>query len=205
MKTVFIIGGGPSVNDVPISYIQKREKICVNSSFKLFKPEDDPLIWFGDYKWFLWNKMELRGYSRIYTRQYISGMVNRENKELNLPIRYFKDSKTNLYGIDDSEGFVSWNGNSGASAINVAYHMGFKEIVLIGFDLDSNKEKNFHTEYKGRERNYNKIQLETIFNRHRRCFKAIKKRADLLGIKIWNTSLNSSITDFDKRDIGDFL
>jgi len=39
------------------------------------------------------------------------------------------------YGITFKPNYISWNGNSGAAAINLAVHFGVVQILLLGFDM----------------------------------------------------------------------
>lgn len=125
-----------------------------------------------------------------------SSSIRVDALEMGIDVTFFKRGKP--YGIDTQEQSVSWNGNSGASAINLAHHMGAKKVVLIGFDMKSTPEgKNFHKEYedKGKKMKSEKA-LASLFNRHMRGFPTIKKDAEALGLKILNATPGSAIKDF---------
>lgn len=124
---------------------------------------------------------------------------------MGLDITFFQRGKP--YGIDTDTESVSWNGNSGASAINLAYHIGAKRVVLIGFDMKATPEgKNFHKEYedKGKKTKSEKA-LASLFNRHRKGFPTIKKDAEALGLEILNATPGSAIKDFPIIRLEDVL
>ena len=52
-------------------------------------------------------------------------------------------------GIETRAGFVSWNSNTGVSAISLAYHLGVRTIVLLGFDMknDADGNSNYHDDH----------------------------------------------------------
>lgn len=97
-----------------------------------------------------------------------------------------------MYGIESQDrDAISWNNNSGASAINVSYWLGAKRIVLLGFDMRMvDGKKNYHTDYKGERKN------SSIFERHLRGFQQISEDAKQLGIEILNATPNSAVTQF---------
>lgn len=108
-------------------------------------------------------------------------------------------------GISNVPHTVCHNSNSGAAAINLAYHMGATTIVLIGFDMKNvNNKQHFHGEYIN-------SKLERIaehkmdYEGHIEVFGAIKKDADKLGIKIINTSLKSRLRQFEKIPLKEIL
>lgn len=92
-------------------------------------------------------------------------------------------------GITEDRNKVCWNGNSGGSAINIAYHLGAKKIVLVGFDMRRvNGEKNFHNDHKEQQHN--------PFRRHLKGFPIIAKDAKRLGLEIINATPGSAIDSF---------
>jgi hypothetical protein len=103
-------------------------------------------------------------------------------------------------GIEKKAGVISWNRNSGASAINVAYHLGAKLIVLLGFDMksagDAPEDMNWHTDHLTMGLNKNNPK-QNIFKRFLQCFPDIAVDADTLGIKIINANPDSAIDCFE--------
>lgn len=109
---------------------------------------------------------------------------------LNTSFSFYGRDQKHRYGITSKKDFVSWNGSSGACAINLAYHMGAKTIVLLGFDMRRvDGEKNWHSDHKEH------LKADP-FSRHLKAFPVIKKDALLLGLTILNATPESAIKQF---------
>jgi hypothetical protein len=105
------------------------------------------------------------------------------------------------YGITFKPNCVSWNGNSGAAAINLAVHFGVTQILLLGFDmkLDEGGNQHWHKFYKT-----NLNTVEGKFKIHSKGFPHIVE--DLHGrVEIINCNPNSAITDFPRCNIKDII
>jgi hypothetical protein len=109
-------------------------------------------------------------------------------------------------GIDSKAGYVSWNGNSGMSAINLAYHFGATTIVLLGFDMHQSEQgdSNYHNEHVEMKLQ-KKPNDQRIYDRYLTKTKTIAKDAKALGIKIINATPGSSIKDFPIMTLEEFL
>jgi len=108
-------------------------------------------------------------------------------------------------GIETTPGFVSWNGNSGLSAISLAYHFGVRKIVLIGFDMKvRNGETNFHRDHEKMGLNHKRKDLESAqkdYVRFLRRTKAIAADAKRLKMEIVNATPDSAIEVFPFVDL----
>jgi hypothetical protein len=97
---------------------------------------------------------------------------------------------------------VAWNGNSGASAINLAYWLGAKRVVLIGFDMKLPEDKHnkkaqthWHNFYEPKWDKRNAI-LSNPYGRFMRHWPQIARDAKNLGLEILNASEGSALTMF---------
>lgn len=85
--------------------------------------------------------------------------------------------------------------DSGTSAINVAYHFGAIEIVLLGYDMTGG--------------HFCKHPLqnppEDHFRRHMSCLADLNSDARAKGIRIVNCSPTSAVTAFEKQPLEAFL
>ncbi len=188
-ETVFIIGGGPSVNEAPLHLIYERRVIGVNSAFELGSWID--VCWFGDMRWFEWNAKKLRYFGGLKLTCANSAFPKGECWP---GVHHVKrENKRGIWSRTPNK--VYWNNNSGASAINLAYHLGAKKIVLIGFDMKMvNGEHNYHNSHKPHHTPKSNIYQERFIPR----FNVIKQDATRLGLQIINTSMNSALEVFDK-------
>ena len=85
--------------------------------------------------------------------------------------------------------------DSGTSAINLAYHFGATEIVLLGYDMTG---KHFCKHPLGR------IPQEH-FDRHMGPLKALAKDCAARGIRVVNCSPISAVTAFERGRLEDWL
>ena len=211
-----IIGGGTSITkqfDIPDEIVQQvysKEKtpeayapylkaihdkhiIGVNMSYKLGPWVD--CMYFGDGGFMSKNRNELFKFKGL--RVTSAGRINLHNSYLKVLLRNNKKK----HGITFHPNMVSWNGNSGASAINLAVHFGVKRIFLLGFDmqLDEKQNQHWHKFYTSPIKN-----VDTTFKRHLHGFPLIAK--DLEGkVEIINCNPESQIECFKKANIKDYL
>ena len=203
-QTAYILGGGPSLLGMDYCLGLKRllkdkRIIGVNNAFKFGSWVD--ICWFGDEKWFRWNFKELAKYPGLKVTCN-PGLVKEAAKHHILVMERGKSD-----GIEKKEGYVAWNRSSGASAINFAYHLGVKRIVLLGFDMHSsngngNINHNWHKEHRGisvKNPNFDP------YGRFLKPFKQIKKEADILGLEILNATIGSGLTAFPMINIKDVI
>ena len=136
-ETVFLIGGGPSLKDFNFERLKSKRTIAINKAF-LHHPTADIVYW-TDSRFYTWYKNDIdkfRG-EKFTTKPY--GNVTKD-------IKVLKNSGKNGLELDASS--VRHGNNSGHAAMNLAYHLGAKRIVLLGFDMqNSNGASHFHDGY----------------------------------------------------------
>ncbi len=181
-ETVYILGGGPSLLLSPLHLIENKRVLGVNDAFKLGAWVD--ACYFGDCKWWDWNKDEFKRYSGL--------RMTSCQRLYHIPfVKTWKRGKPQ--GVEEDSGYISWNGNSGLSAINVAYHLGAKKIVLLGFDMtyelvNGDKKCNWHTNHKSNS-------TPNIYkNVYIPCIPAIVEDLKRLEVDIVNASVRTEIS-----------
>jgi hypothetical protein len=188
--TVFILGGGPSLADVDLAPLHSKRVIGVNQAYKLGPWVD--VCYFGDCGWYGQNLPAIRGYAGLKITS-CSRCPEAGWRHVH------RVRRTKPYGIETKRDAVAWNNNSGASAINVAVHLGAKRIVLLGFDMQMKGDrKNWHQDYRGEQKN------PALFEKHLRGFPHIARDAAALGVEILNATPESAVTQFPFVDIKDF-
>jgi hypothetical protein len=219
-ETCYIIGGGASLNKTgltpcPENQLEINESISklltpihneyvigVNNAFELGSWID--ICYFGDSRWFEWNRKKLRGWGglKICTS---SGLSERRDIKVVLWSKdNGKDGIPKMLGIDKDPKHVRWNWSSGGAAINIAYHLGVKKIVLIGYDMVVNErgEKNWHNNHviKDDPKDY-----DTIYTRFLQGFPVIASDLKNEGVEIINASIDSVIEAFPKVTLEEIL
>jgi hypothetical protein len=216
--TCFIIGGGPSMLsqfDIPEDLIQKvyhkqadpsvyssyMEKIhnehviAVNMAFRIGPWID--IAYFGDPGFWKTNRDELLKFKglRVTCADAIEPIYGAK-------LKYLRKNPKRRNGITNDPSFVSWNHNSGGSAINLAVHLGVKRIILLGFDMkvDAHHNQHWHKYYYTNPKTVNGTMAM-----HKKGFPQIAEDAKKLGVEILNASPDSALDCFTKINLKDIL
>ena len=219
----WIIGGGPSMPrqfGVPESLITEicagktqpyeyspwlhelwnKHVIGVNNAYLLGDWLD--CLFFGDGSWYLshqqrlgtWPGLKVTCWPRIVETKY----------DPTQSIKYLPKDTKKMHGLTADKTKVCWNTNSGASAIGLAVHFGVKRIILLGFDmcLDQNRDSHWHGPHHPE---LSKKKKSPPFMRHLMGFPQIAEDAKRMGIEILNVNPDSAIDVFPKVSLKDVL
>jgi hypothetical protein len=133
-ETVAIIASGPSLTQSDVDYLRgKCRVITVNTSFKIAPWAD--VHYSNDHDWFATYRDELKetsGEQWTGHHTYHHAGLNR------MPF------DQTITGISFVPGVLSWGGNSGFAAINLAVQFGAVKILLLGFDHGWDGDKCHH-------------------------------------------------------------
>jgi hypothetical protein len=223
-EDVWILGGGPSVPEqfgIPSKIVQtvmnrtsppsvyssymkgihNKHVIGVNMAFTIGDWMD--IVFFGDNGFFLRYQEQLANYPGL--RVTCTGQTS-----VNVPwMKVLEKDTEHVRGISRIPGKISWNKNSGAAAINLAAHTGAKRIILLGFDMNLNENKNQHWHdiyQRGKiEEEKDRRRTAATFERHLKGFAQIAFDARVLGIEILNASPTSEIKEFRKTTVKELL
>jgi hypothetical protein len=188
---VFIIGGGPSLKNVPLDILRNKRVIGANNSFMFGDWVD--VCWFVDSVWYEDNKVRLEEFPGL--------KIHCCNRHADRPGTLRIMRSNNKFGIEKDPSKISWNMCSGSSAINLAYHLGAKSVVLLGFDMkiNDNGENNWHNLHRPKPKKWNP------YRRFLDCFPTIKSDAKSLGLEILNATPDSALTIFPMIKLEDAL
>ena len=188
------------------SPIHGKHVIGVNAAFLLGIWVD--MMFFGDSGFYRTNRKEI---ILNFNKLHISCSPRLKDDYKSERLKYIPRNNKKLYGITTKKDMVSWNKSTGACAINLAYHLGAKRIILLGFDMDLyENNRHWHKLYSYKHPSRKPKQgvrgtLKTPFHRHLEAFPHIRKDADKLGIEILNVSPLSKIEAFKKVELKDVL
>lgn len=196
-----IVGGGPSVLMQNASWVDKKEErerrlplgrasvcIAVNRSYRSFPKSE--YLFYMDHDFFEFEGEErLRQFGGcIISNGYIlggqhcpptSGIVHTV-------------MRGDEYGVSDDPFRINHGYNSGVGAINLAYLLGCRDIVLLGFDCsDDNQGRRWHYDepYPGFQQPFYYEHLEYYLRIFHSVAEALRER----GIRVWNASPESRI------------
>jgi len=120
--------------------------------------------------------------------------------------------KSHKHGITRKPNEVSWVAfNSACGAISLAYHLGCREIFLLGIDLKETRGRvHWHSGYpdKGKTPTIKNLhkgiptkESPVPFKIHMQNYHFIASDAEKLGVKIWNVSPDSALDCFEKINL----
>lgn len=194
-ETVLILGGGPSLPDLFIRKVLSAYHVIGVNDAGLFAFAD--VLFFGDARWWYFNQ-----HHPIDPMEKGVFTYNRHPEALLEPYPKFVqcvDGKSG-FGICPDNPKIKFNRSSGAAAINLAYHFGAKQIILLGFDMRQiDGKKNWHMPRFWETDNTRNMTYEKFLA----PFDAIKRDADKFGIQIFNTTPGSALTQFPYLSIKD--
>ena len=189
-KRCFIVGSAPSIKSLDLEKIHKEYIILLNNAY-LLKEE------FGKHPegWILGDPAAYEDYAKTYDYECFKDVF----LSMNIPAgwtserihRYSYYKFPNIY-----DGFCEFDLSKpiyqahtvALSACQIAIGMGFKEIVLIGIDLNFSKDKlHFYESKLGENVRFESITSDRI-SHMRRGFLVLEKFAKDMGVKLINAS-----------------
>jgi len=191
-ETVFILGGGPSL-DIPLEKIHDRKVIGINESFKLGSWVDVNYI--GNNKYYAKNKADIAAYDGLTVCS--GGKSTRDDNVLTV---YASNEIMTM-----KPGRIGKSINSGIGAMNLALQFGAAEVVLIGFDMGVHNGQNWHN---------NNVTLN-VYKKHidekyyAKVRRIIEERVmdvfDINGIDVINCTPDSKLTCFPRMTLDEYL
>jgi len=182
-ETIFIIGGGPSLKGFDFRTLSGKRTIAINKAL-LYMTDPDAVYW-TDGRFYTWFKNEVDSFKGLK-------FALRPGSQYTCDIKVLRKGKP--YGLESDPQTLAHGFNSGYAAINLAYHLGAKRIVLLGFDMEEDgKNTHFHDGYPARSTG-NKMYIEKFLPGFKQLYDEIR----LKGIEIINASPNSRLKVFPK-------
>ena len=182
-ETIYIVGGGPSLKDFDFELLRNRVVIAVNKAF-LFLPFAQVLYW-SDSSFYDSFKREIHEFKGIKVTKNPSPKAE---DIINLV-------ETGREGLELEPNGIRSGGNSGYAAINLAYHLGAKKIVLMGFDAKNGPGGNTHWHDGYVKKGASDEVMQRNWLPH---YSSIVDALDERRVKIYNTSKLSEIKEIEK-------
>ena len=117
------------------------------------------------------------------------------NKTINR-VKWVKRSKQSGMETARRDG-VAWNNNSGFAAINLAYHLGVSEAILLGFDMSQGDDgkTHWHEYYKKPNPLREKKPPYANFLKYQHI---VLKEAERVNFKVKNATPEGNLTAFER-------
>lgn len=182
-ETVYIIGGGPSLIGFNWNSLIGKRTIAINKAI-LSYPMADVLYW-TDSRVYGWYKQEIDKFKGLkYTTRHHVTYTN--------DIKVLR--KSNKFGLEESKDALCHGNNSGYAAINLAYHLGAKRIVLLGYDMHNDGVKSHYHEGYPVPATGNNIYKDQFIPGFQILGDLLKQKK----IEVYNASIKSSLTVWPK-------
>ena len=137
----YVVGGGYSLHDFDWSLLADRNVVGTNVMF-YYGHDLVPICVAGDGR-FINSNVFQEGIKQYVTA---GGIMVTNSNRFKKPPPWLRVMKRKLRGLATDA--LGWNGNTGASAINLALLLGANPVYLLGFDMQATgKRCNFHTAY----------------------------------------------------------
>lgn len=140
-QSCYVIGGGPSLRSFPFDVLSGEFVLGCNMAFAL-GVDIVPITIFGDASFLIKHREGLEQYVED------GGWVVTNSSRLKKTIPpWLRQMKKALKGM--ALDALGWNGNTGASAINLALLLGANPVYLLGYDMgvDEGGRSNYHDHY----------------------------------------------------------
>ena len=188
-STVWVLGSGPSLDSIkPYSKIMiNKNVIAVHYSFRI-GPFVDALF-MGDARCYWQIPDEIDKFEGLKVSTNIHTIKHKSIDGIkNIHIINLSKKKSGLSNISSE---VCYNNSSGGAAINLAFLLGAKRIILLGYDMKTvDGVHNWHTyhKYSPDKDIYQKRFLEAFPHIHRELL--------ALGVECYNTTEDSALLEF---------
>lgn len=190
LKTVFVLGGGPSLRDLDPDRLRDRSIFVTNMSIYLCPWAN--ALFFMDTHWFEANQAAVEAFNGL--RITSSRQVRRDHPEKIKRVE-FVPSDEFTFGTPR----LKFSRTSGHAAITLAIAMGAVRVVLLGFDMRLvDGRSHFHDAYGTKD--HNVFANDFLAN-----FDGWNEAARRCGVRIINCTPGSALTEFPTGSLDEEL
>lgn len=182
-ETCFIIGGGPSLAALDWNQLAGKRTIAINKAV-LSYPNADVMYW-TDSRFYSWYRQDIDRFKGLKYTIRFHATHNSDVMMLNRGMRFGLETRTDT---------LAHGNNSGYAAINLAYHLGAKKIVLLGYDMGNvGGKSHYHDGYPTRATSDDVYEKQFIPG-----FAVLASELKKKGVEVWNACLTSKLIAFPR-------
>lgn len=185
-ETVYIIGGGPSLTGFNWSSLIGKKTIAINKSLLSYTNAD--ILYWTDSRFYNWYKSDVDKFKGLKFT-----LRHNTNHEGDIKVL----GKSDVYGLDESGYYLCHGNNSGYAAINLAYLLGVKQIILLGYDMKNDGVKGHYHDGYPVPTTADKVYKDQFIPGFTILADLLKQK----GIKVYNASIHSEILVWPKISI----
>lgn len=198
MNTYVCIASGASLTDDDVEVVRKAHEvgkckvIAINDNY-LKAPWAD-FLYYSDHQWEGWHKDKPAFIS------FIGMKVSCDWRSQHMNLKLLRGERE---GFSTNPYVINHGSNSGYQALGLAYHLGAKRIILLGYDMKfaDDGKKHWFGNHPNRTPNH-----EHIFERRMiPCFEDLAKKLHFYDIDILNATRDTALGCFDKVDLKEVL
>ena len=180
--TIYIVAGGPSLIGYNFNLLRNKRVIAVNRAFERLPNAE--VVYFSDKRFFVdfgFGPAVMAHKGRKIT---VSKLVHEgvENYKL-----------TGSSGLEENNGYLRGGNNGAYAAINLAYQLGAKKIIILGLDMKfgENGETHYHDGYKVKN-------MEKSFDKMTPFFPSVASELVDRDIVVLNANMDSEVDCFER-------
>jgi len=212
-KRIFLVAGGPSLKGFDFSKLKNEDTIVVNKSiFDVPSPNYFITVDYTFLRKININKFKSIKTTKVFVVDFSHSFLKEQNGQI-VDTRFNLIYDLNVFdviiksyraeGIGYSFDDFRTGLNSGYCALQQAVILGYKEIILLGFDLNASDTTHYHRGY-GEERNSFVCKLKRYFDYFGVGLGLLTSSG--WGIKVYSCSPNSGLNRIiPYKDARDFL
>ena len=195
---VFVLGGGPSINETNLDPIKSYPVIGTNAS--VFLGDWVDIVFFVDDRFYNWHSEAIDN----FPNRVIHCCSNYKDKfeyleKVPAPSQVAKADPI-VWNKKKIAYFTNNGGNAGASAIALACKLGAKQIILLGFDFKTKGGRHNYHDYHNHTPQKNIYQQKFLIQ-----FKRLAEETERLGIRIINATPDSALDVFPQESLEDLV
>lgn len=193
-STIACIGAGPSLTKEQCDYVRDKARIiAINTSIELAPFAD--VLWACDYRWWRWAHTDKKRYRNFQTFTGLKFALTRESAKYP-GVHVLQNTGSN--GLELQPHGLRNGRNGGYQAINLAYHLGAKRILLLGYDM---QRKHGKEHWHGDHPNV----THSPYVSFRQSFTTLIEPLRELGIEVINCTPDSALPCFPYRPLAEAL
>lgn len=198
MKTIVCIASGASLTDDDIEVVRQAHEnnlcqvIVINDNY-LKAPWAD-YLYYSDHQWESWHsdKPAFRGFLGL--------KVSCDWRSKHTTLKLLRGERE---GLSTNPYVINHGSNSGYQAIGLAYHLGAKRVILLGYDMQFNDQGKKH--WFGNHPNNTPHHADIFERRMIPCFDDLAKKLHYYDIEVLNATRETALNCFDKVNLEDAL
>ena len=188
-----IIASGPSLTKEDVNAVRGLNVIVINTSHWLAPWAN--ILYACDGHWWDWHHDNPEWKAKLDAfegEKWTQDKAAAEKYGLN-----YIESKPEA-GLSAKPGLIHQGSNSGIQAINLAYHKGARDIILLGYDMQGDDKKpHWHGHHPSR--------VVSSWSQWLSFYNFVAADAKKLGIEITNCSRETALTCFPRKRLEEVL